>query len=191
MNNTYEFNNNIYRAIVKDNYLTIYLTGENVTYFEEKYTEITPENEKDKNELPSTDNKESIISVDYYLNNSDGKDFFENVLCSVTGITSTNTEQNENEIVYKGSNTKYYIKVITNLDNQIKFVDMYANTKEDSTNFFMASTRLHYDGENAKELTDYIIKSLQEDYSIIYIGNAKFKLTPTYNGKILEITASK
>lgn len=122
---------------------------------------------------------------DYFLSNSDGKYFFENVLCGVTEITATTTNTSNNEIVYEGSNNKYYIEVCTTLNNEIKSVTMIAYTNEDNTNFFIAATRLKYDGADMSEVTNYIVKNIAGNYNIKYIGNAKFKYTPNR----LEITA--
>ena len=67
---------------------------------------------------------------------------------------------------------------------------MTSFTNEDNTNFFMAATRLEYEGKDAGKATDYIIKNLNGDYNITYIGNAKFKLIPNSVGQTLEIISS-
>ena len=130
---------------------------------------------------------------DYYLENSDGEDFFYNVLCGVTGITNTKKTETETEIIYKGSDNIHDIEVRTNLDNKIKYIWMSAIRTKDPTNFFMAATRLKYTGMNIAEATDYIVSNLSGNYKYIikYIGNAQFKYDPGYGIPILQITASK
>lgn len=74
MNKTYEFNDNLYRTTVKNNYLTIYLTNDNSSYFEEKYVKIITEEEEKSNAeaLAKKEAQEKILDAqELYFDNTD------------------------------------------------------------------------------------------------------------------------
>ena len=92
MNTVYEYKDNLYRATVKGGYLTLFITKSNFSITEEDLSNISDEeaiiNDYGDEEIED-ENNTSI------LKNSNGKDFFENVLCVVTGISSSECKKED------------------------------------------------------------------------------------------------
>ena len=92
-------------------------------------------------------------------------------------------------IVYSSSNEKYGIELETNKNNEINWISIYTllKDKNDYENFFIAISRLEYDGCDKSTIFNWIHDNLGNE-ATTKVGNANFKL---YNGTsgtpILEV----
>ncbi|MBR3280941.1 MAG: SHOCT domain-containing protein [Clostridia bacterium] len=117
-----------------------------------------------------------------FVKGTNGKDFFQNVLCANTKCSYREPmELKANNIIpydtltYNGGNDKYSFEVTTNKANEIGNIQLffYNYGKEDSTNYFMASTRLDYATKDVAKLTDFITNNIGKDEKI-EIGDFTF-----------------
>lgn len=137
----------------------------------------------------SEDNKvenSSGTETNTSLSGTNGKDFF-NILCEVAEVEPTSGVEIGNFIVYKASNSNYSIEVETNKSDEIYYIKMMATQTDDYKNFFIAATRLEYNGYNRANEFNWINSNLGKETST-KIGDANFKLYNNTLGKpVLEI----
>ena len=123
-----------------------------------------------------------------FLKDSKGKDFFE-ILCEIAEVSKKDGVAMGDSIVYASSNEDYGIELETNKSDEINWISIYTmlSDKNDYENFFIAISRLEYDGSNKNECFNWIHDNLGKE-ATTKIGNANFKL---YNGTsgnpILEV----
>ena len=144
------------------------------------YNPTTDTSEK-TNSQQTSENKQNQVNP-VFVSNTDGKDFFKNVLCG-----NTQCEYKEpmklkadnmipyDTVTYTTGNDTYSFEVTTNTKNEISNVQMffYKYGTEDPTNYFMAATRLNYPNSNAVQLTSFITENIGKDQKI-KIGDFTF-----------------
>lgn len=134
-------------------------------------------------EINNTIVKENIT----FLKNTNGKDFY-NILCDVADISKKEPQEMGDSIIYESADTNYSVEIEANKNTQeIAYIRMMVLQKEDYENFFLAISRLNYDGSDSEKIYSWVHENLGEDTSM-ELGNVKFVLTVGTSGKpILEV----
>ncbi len=134
----------------------------------------------------TSENKQNQVNP-VFVSDTDGKDFFQNVLCKNTQckyrepVTLKADDMIPYDIVtYTTENDIYSFEVTTNTKNEIANIQMffYKYGTEDPTNYFMATTRLNYPNSNVEQLTSFITENIGKDEKI-KIGDFTFHI---FNG---------
>ena len=137
-------------------------------------------------------NQQSQQNNVVFVPQTNGKEFFDKVLCGVTQYKGLppQTLKADSLIPYDTTtymsnssstgDSKYSFEVITNTKNEIANIQMFFFNygKEDPTNYFMAATRLDYPTKDTAKLTDFISKNIGKDEKIS-IGDFTFHI---FNG---------
>lgn len=144
----------------------------------------TPSDNNDAIETSHTGTLESIT----FLKGSNGKDFF-NTLCEIGEIPKKDGVSMGDSIVYASSNEKYGIELETNKDNEINWISIYTllKDKNEYENFFVAISRLEYDGSDKTTTFNWIHDNLGNETKT-KIGDVNLKLSNGTSGTpILEV----
>lgn len=136
-------------------------------------------NTSDVNNIANTNISSDVEEKDVYLENSNGKDFFE-ILCDVGDIPKKDGTNLDEKIVYTSSNANYGIKLETNRKNEIHYISIYTMLKEknDYENFFLSISRLEYNGSDRNKCFNWIHDNIGKE-ATTKIGDVNFKI---YNG---------
>lgn len=122
-----------------------------------------------------------------FLKNSNGKEFY-SILCEVGQIDKNRIPpvESEDSIDYANSNSNYAVSMCTSKNHEICYISMMAYN-QDYENFFLAASRLEYDGSNRSKAFNWIHDNLGKE-ATTKIGDANFKLyIGATNKPILEI----
>ena len=138
----------------------------------------TQENSSSKNE----ESKETKTSEIVFLKNTKANDYYK-ILCDVTGLTPKSPKNILGDInEYSADDTNYMIEVGANKStDEIAYITITTIGAQDSTNAFMALTRLDYNGKDSAKLTSFITENMGKTADIT-IGELKFTMW-TNNGK--------
>ena len=131
--------------------------------------------------INTNENQQNMV----FVQNTNGKDFFENVLCANTQtpykepetLKADNYVPFDTKIYSSNDLSKYSFDVTTNMNDEIANIQMYFFNygKEDPTNYFMAATRLDYPTKDVAQLTNFITQNIGKDERI-KIGDFTFHL---------------
>ena len=137
---------------------------------------------KNNSQNALSNDEEKVI----FLKGSNGKEFYE-ILCDVANVEKKGSVNVGDTIDYASSNENYGIEIETNINNEINWISIYTLLSNDYENFFLAISRLEYDGSNKSECFNWIKDNLGKEANT-KIGNANFKLYNGTSGKpILEV----
>lgn len=148
-----------------------------------KPTTNTSGNTNSQQVIGNNQNQENPV----FVSNTDGKDFFQNILCGNTQCEYKEPMRLKADdmipydiVTYTTGNATYSFKVTTNTKNEIANVQMFffKYGTEDPTNYFMTATRLNYPNSNVAQLTLFITENIGKDQKI-KIGDFTFHI---YNG---------
>ena len=133
-----------------------------------------------QNETQKTNNIENTNAVEsnkqiVFLKDTNGKEFF-NILCEVAELEKTNGIETGDTIDYETSNMNYSIELETNKNGEINYIRMMALQSEDYTNFFVALSRLEYNGSNRSTCFNWINDNLGKEAKT-KIGDANIQLS--------------
>ncbi len=128
---------------------------------------------KESEQTSSQEQLQSTTDKVVFLKNSNGKNFY-SILCDVSQISNKAPLETEDTYDYSNSNNNYSISMCTNKNNEICFISMMAYN-QDYENFFLAASRLEYDGSNKAEIFNWIHDNLGKE-ATTKIGDANFKL---------------
>ncbi len=140
---------------------------------------------ENKNIVESSETKNSEEEI-VFLKGTNGKEFYD-ILCEVAGIDKKEPQAMGQTLIYDSSNMKYSVELESNKDTQeVAYIRMMA-FQEEYENFFLAISRLEYDGSDKGKIYNWVHENLGQDASI-EIGCVKFVLTQGTNSKqILEM----
>ncbi|MBR3133356.1 MAG: hypothetical protein IKG42_04755 [Clostridia bacterium] len=120
-----------------------------------------------------TTNNEEVV----FLSNTNGEEFY-SILCEVAGVNIIDGVTMGDTIDYTSGNEDYGIELETNKDGEINWISIYTMLPNNYENFFLAISRLEYNGSNRNQCFNWINDNLGKE-ATTKIGDANFKL---YNG---------
>ena len=135
------------------------------------------------NETESSQIEEKVI----FLKGSKGKEFYD-ILCEVANVENKKPQDMIETWIYETGDDKHSIEVEVNKStNEINCIRLMAFKSIYSENFFLAISRLEYEGSDRKECFNWIKDNIGKE-STTKIGDANFKFSMGPNkNPILEV----
>lgn len=148
------------------------------------YNDFNLTNETNNSNIIETSTIEEKVT---FLKGSNGKEFY-NIMCEVANAEKKKGQDMKETWLYETVNDKYSIEIEANKStNEINYIRLMTFKDEDYENFFLAISRLEYDGSDRKACFNWIKDNIGKDNNT-KIGNANFKFSiGTNKNPILEV----
>ena len=148
------------------------------------YNDFNLTNETNNSNIIETSTIEEKVT---FLKGSNGKEFY-NIMCEVANAEKKKGQDMKKTWLYETVNDKYSIEIEANKStNEINYIRLMTFKDEDYENFFLAISRLEYDGSDRKTCFNWIKDNIGKDNNT-KIGNANFKFSiGTNKNPILEV----
>lgn len=148
------------------------------------YNDFNLTNETNNSNIIETSTIEEKVT---FLKGSNGKEFY-NIMCEVANAEKKKGQDMKETWLYETVNDKYSIEIEANKStNEINYIRLMTFKDEDYENFFLAISRLEYDGSDRKTCFNWIKDNIGKDNNT-KIGNANFKFSiGTNKNPILEV----
>lgn len=148
------------------------------------YNDFNLTNETNNSNIIETSTIEEKVT---FLKGSNGKEFY-NIMCEVANAEKKRGQDMKKTWLYETVNDKYSIEIEANKStNEINYIRLMTFKDEDYENFFLAISRLEYDGSDRKTCFNWIKDNIGKE-NTTKIGDANFKLSiGTNKNPILEV----